>query len=98
MRRAFKACLWDGDFRDTVGASVTVGGKPHSQYTVFVNEATGQRAVAIANPSDTDKIKCEVTLPGARRPSIVTPEAPAPRDFTGQLELPAESAAVLLEL
>jgi hypothetical protein len=97
LRRAFKAYLWDGDFTDTVGASVTVGGKLHSQYTVFVKQGSGARAVAIANPSNTDEIMCDVILPNARRMSTVTPEAPEPREFSGQLRIPAESAAVLVE-
>jgi hypothetical protein len=98
LRRSYKAYLWDAEFRDTLGASVTVGGKPHSQYSVFVKQGTNQRAIAIANPSNKDKILCDVNLPQAQRLSIVTPEAPEARDFSGQLQLSAHSAAVLLEL
>lgn len=98
LRRSYKAYLWDGDFRDTLGASVTVGGKPHSQYTVFVKHGTNRRAVVVANPSDYREIRCDVSLPNVRRLSLVTPEEPEPKDFTGQLRIPTESAAVLLEL
>ena len=98
LRRSYKAYLWEGEFRDTLGASVTVGGKPHSQYTVFVEQGTGQRAVAIANPSDSDGILCDVNVPNARRLSVVSPEMPTPQDFAGQLRIPKESAVVLLEL
>ena len=79
LRRSYKAYLWDGEFRDTLGASVTVGGKPHSQYTVFVKQGTGQRALAIANPSNSDEILCDVNLPNSQRLSVVTPEAPEPQ-------------------
>ena len=98
LRRSYKEYLWDGDFQDTLGASVTVGGKPHSQYTVSVKQGTGQRALAIANPSNSDDILCDVSLPNSRRLSIITPEAPEPRDFSGQLRIPKESAAILIEL
>jgi hypothetical protein len=98
LRRSFKAYLWDAEFRDTLGATVTVAGKPHSQYSVFVKQGTKQRAIAIANPSNVDEILCDVNLPQAQRLSIVTPEAPEPRDFSGQLKLPAASAGALLEL
>ena len=98
LRRRYRAFLWDGDFRDTQGATVQVGGKPHAQYTVFVKQDTGERALAIANPSDSDEILCDVTLPNARRLSIVTPEAPEAKELNGQLRIPAESAAILLEL
>jgi len=98
LRRTYGAYLWDGDFRDTLGGAVTVGGKAHSQYTIFVKHGTGQRAIAIANPSNTDYILCEVSLPNARGLSVVTPEEPQPREFSGQLRIPEESAAVLFEL
>jgi len=98
LRRPYKAYLWDGDFNDTLGASVKVGGKPHSQYTVFVKQGTGQRALAITNPSNSDEILCDVSLPNSQRLSILTPEAPEPHDFSGQLSIPRESAVVLLEL
>ena len=98
LRRSYKAYLWDGDFRDTLGASVTVGGKPHSLYTVFVKQETGRRALAIANPSNSDEILCDASLPNSQRLSIVTPETPEPKDLRGQLRIPAESAAVLIEL
>lgn len=98
LRRSYKAYLWDGDFRDTLGASVTVGGKPHSQYTVFVTHGKKRRAVVVANPSDSREIRCDVSLPNASRLSLVTPEEPELKDFIGQLSIPAESAAILLEL
>ncbi len=98
LRRLYKAYLWEGDFRDTLGASVTVGGKPHSQYTVFVKQGTGQRAVAIANPSNSEDMLCDANLPNSHRLGVVTPEAPEPKDFSGQLRIPRESAAILIEL
>jgi hypothetical protein len=94
----YKAYLWDGEFRDTLGASVNVGGKPHSQYTVFVNPASEKRAVVVANPSDSDEIRCDVNVPNSQRLSMVSPEKPTPQEFTGQLRIPRESAVVLLEL
>jgi hypothetical protein len=98
LRRTYKAYLWAGDFTDTVGASVTVGGKPHSLYSVFIKKETGQRALAIANPSNAEAILCEAKLPNARRLSVVTPEAPEPKEATAQLRIPAESAAIVIEL
>jgi hypothetical protein len=98
LRRRYKACLWDGEFRDTLGATVTVGSKRHSQYSVFVNNSTGRRALVIVNPSDSDEILFDISLPNPRRLSVVTPEIPEPKDFTGRLRIPAESAAALLEI
>ena len=98
LRRNYKDYLWHGKFIDTLGASVTVGGKPHAQYTVHMKQETGQRALAIANPSNSEEILCDVSLANPSALSIVTPEAPEPKGFSGQLRIPAESAAVLLEL
>ena len=98
LRRRYKAYLWDGEFKDTLGATVTAAGKPHSQYSVFVNNSTRQRALVVANPSDSDEVLFDITLPNALRLSVVTPETPEPRNFSGQLRVPASSAAVLLEI
>jgi hypothetical protein len=98
LRRKYKAYLWDGEFRDMLGATVTVGGKPHSQYSVFVNTSTGHRAVVIVIPSNSDEMLFEVSLPDSRVLKTVTPEMPEPNHFTGQLRIPAESAAALLEI
>jgi hypothetical protein len=97
LRRRYKAYLWDGEYRDTLGATVTVGGKSHPQYSVFVNNSTRQRALVIVNPSNSDEMLFDVSLPDPRRLSVVTPEMPEPKDSTGQLRIPAESVAVLLE-
>jgi hypothetical protein len=81
-----------------LGATVTVGGKPHSQYSVFVNNSTGQRALVIVNPSDSNELLYDIALPNPQRLNVVTPEMPEPKDFNGQLRIPAESAAALLEI
>jgi hypothetical protein len=98
LRRKYKAYLWDGEFRDTLGATVMAGGKPHSQYSVFVNNSTGRRALVIVNPSDSDEMLFDISLPDPRQLSVVTPEIPEPKDFAGRLRVPAESAAALLEI
>lgn len=78
--------------------SVSVAGSPHSQYTVFTKAGSKLRAVVIANPSNEDELACEVNLPGAQRLSLIAPESPEPKEFTGQLKIAMESAAVLHEI
>lgn len=73
------------------------GGKPHLPYTVFVKARTNLRAVVVSNPSDSKELLCNVNLPSPRRLRLVTPEEPDARDFTGQVRIPAEGAAVVLE-
>jgi hypothetical protein len=48
LRRKYKAYLWDGAFRDTLGANVS-SDKQH-RYSVFA-AADGKRAVVVINPS-----------------------------------------------
>ncbi len=98
LRRRYKEWLWDAEFRDTLGAKVTVGGAPLSTYSVF-RRKDGLRAVALANMSDTDPIVCEVSLDHAKTADLklVTPEQPEPKPWPGKLELAPGSAAVVLE-
>lgn len=39
----------DGEFRHTVGAQVTVDGKPHNTYSMFLNAASGKAGLVIVN-------------------------------------------------
>jgi hypothetical protein len=83
LRRRCKAYFGDGEYRDTLGAAVAVGGKRHSQYSVFVSNPTGRRALAIANPSNSEEMLFDISLPDPQRLNVVTPEVPDPKDFTG---------------
>src|SRR5258708_26610483 len=46
LRRKYKAWIWDAEFRDTLGASVSADGT--HRYSVFVGP-TGKRAVVVVN-------------------------------------------------
>jgi hypothetical protein len=98
LRRRYRDWLWDAEFRDTLGAKVTVGGAPLSTYTVF-HRKDGLRAVVMANMSDTDSIVCEVSLDHAKSAELkwVTPEQPEPKPWPGKLELAPGAAVVVLE-
>jgi hypothetical protein len=98
LRRRYREWIWDAEFRDTLGAQVTVGGVPLETYTVF-RRNDGLRAVVLANMSDTDPMVCEISLnhPSPAGLKLVSPEQPDPRPWPGKLELAPGSAAVLLE-
>jgi hypothetical protein len=98
LRRRYREWLWDAEFRDTLGATVTANGKPHDTYTVFQRE-DGRRAVVVANMSDTESILCEVQLETAKPADLhwASPEKPEPQNWPGKLELASGSAAVILE-
>ena len=94
LRRQYKEWLWDADFRDTLGATVTSDG-PH-RYSVFVTKS-GKRAVVIVNTHPQKDLTAQVTLPNLGKLVIATPEDPTARDASPTVQVPARSAAVLME-
>jgi len=94
LRRKYKAWLWDGDFRDTLGASLSANGA--SRYSVF-NAADGKRAVVVINQEFNKAISAKVNLPNATQLVTATPEHPDAVPTDGNLEIPARSAAVVME-
>ena len=94
LRRKFKAYLWDGEYRETLGANVT-GNGPH-RYSVFVS-ANGKRAVVVVNPGQDKAIAVKVELPNAGKLITATPEHPEGESTTGALQIPARCAAVIIE-
>jgi hypothetical protein len=94
LRRKYKAYLWDGDFRDTLGANVGADGS--YRYSVFVTTG-GKRAVVVINQESTKSITAKVSVPKAGKLVVATPEQPAAQPTTGTLQIPARSAAVVME-
>ena len=94
LRQKYKAYLWDGDYRDTLGASVSANGA--YRYSVFVT-ATGKRAVVVVNQELSREITARVSLVKSGALVLATPEQPDARPTTGALQIPARSAAVVME-
>jgi hypothetical protein len=49
LRTELRDYFWDGEFRDTVGATVINEKKPHHPYAVFINARTGKSGLVICN-------------------------------------------------
>jgi hypothetical protein len=94
LRRKYKAYLWDGAFRDTLGANVSADGQ--HRYSVFA-AADGKRAVVVVNPSSDAAITAKLDLPNARNLVVATPEQPDAQLTSGTLRIPARSAIVVME-
>ena len=94
LRRRYKDYLWDAEFRDTEGAEVSANGYIH--YAVFVT-ATGKRAVVVVNRESNRAVTATVELPHAGKLVVATPEQPDARATSGTLQVPARSAAVVME-
>lgn len=94
LRSKYKAYLWDGEFRDTLGAEVSADGS--HRYSVFVADGA-KRAVVIINQEFNRAITAQVDLPHPARLVMATPEQPDAQPTTGTLQIPARSAAVVME-
>jgi hypothetical protein len=94
LRRRYKDYLWDGTFRDTLGATVT--GNGNIRYSVFVT-ATGKHAVVVVNMEPVKAITASVKLPHSGKLIVARPELPNPAPTPGVFEIPARSAAVVIE-
>lgn len=94
LRRRYKAQLWDAEFRDTLGASLSADGS--HKYSVFV-AANGKRSVVIVNEESKRTITASVQLPNSGNLVLVSPEQPAPIKISSTLKIPARSAVVLME-
>lgn len=94
LRRKYKAWIWDAEFRDTLGASVTSDGS--HRYTVFRN-AAGKRAVVIVNRESSKAITAKLELPNPGRLVFASPEQLDAKSVSGALQIPARSAVVVME-
>ena len=94
LRRRYRAWLWDADFRDTLGATITAAAAP--RYSVFVGHS-GRRAVVVINDNFNKPLAASVALPHPGVLVVATPEEPDARPTTGQLNIPPRSAAVVME-
>ena len=93
LRRRYKEYLWDGQFRDTIGARVTADGT--FRYSVF-DAPTGKRAVVVVN-TDSKAITATVQIPNAGNLVTATPDDPDAQPATGVIQIPARSAAAVME-
>ncbi len=94
LRRKYKAWIWDADFRDILGASVSSNGA--HKYSVF-HTAAGKRAVIVANLDPNRAITASLEMPNPGRLLAATPEQPDAQPTSGTLQIPARSAIVVME-
>jgi len=67
------------------------------RYSVFAAKG-GKRAVVVVNLEQAKPISAKIALPNAGHLAMVTPEKPDPQPVAGAINVPARSAAVVLEL
>jgi len=96
LRRKYNNWIWNAEFRDVLGASVTSNGA--HRYSVF-QTAEGKKAIVVANFEKDKTIHAKVTLDGKNSASfnMATPENPDAVSSTGEVDVPARSVVVLME-
>ena len=94
LRRKYRAWLWDSEFRDTLGATVSSDGG--HRYSVF-RTATGKRAVIIVNTESSKGITATLNIQNSEDLMAATPEQPDAQPTSGPLQIPARSAIVVME-
>ena len=94
LRRRYREYLWDAEYRDTLGATVTANGR--CRHSVFLAKS-GKRAVVVVNQEFAKEISVKVELPNPGTLAAATPENQQASLTTGSLHIPARSATVLME-
>jgi hypothetical protein len=94
LRRRYRALLWDAEFRDTLGATVTSDGR--HRHSVFV-ASSGKRTVVVVNQEYSKAITAKMNLPNPGSLMVATPEQPESRPASDTVTIPARSAIVIME-
>jgi len=94
LRRKYRQWIWDAEFGDTLGATVTGDGPV--RYGVFGRE-NDRRAVVVVNPHAHKVLTATVKLPNPRQLVVATPEQQEAQPTSGTVRIPPRSAAVMME-
>jgi len=97
VRKEYRAHLWDGEFMDTLGASVKYAdGTPHKLYSRFVAK-DGTSAVVIANYSNDESITVTAELDNGTLTRYRLVDDAAFKSTENGIVIPARSAAIVFE-
>jgi hypothetical protein len=97
LRRRYREYLWDGEFQDTVGASVTAGKEGYKDYSVFRHADKDKYAVVLCNNAK-DACQVRIQLPGRQASWVMAdPENPQAVACDGTVTVRPLSAVVLME-
>jgi hypothetical protein len=94
LRKRYREYIWDAEFRDTLGATVTADG--FHRYAVYA-AGNGKRAIIIASLETGKSINAKLALPNAGSLVAATPEKPDSQPISDSFAIPARSAVVIME-
>jgi Domain of unknown function (DUF6259) len=97
LRSELRDFFWDGEFRDTVGASVWCEGQPHQPYSIFTNAKNGKSGLVICNYAEYLAVTVSASLDsgeGLSRWRLV--DGTRWESFEGEIHIPPQSAVVVI--
>ena len=94
LRRKYQEYLWDAEFHDTLGATVSADGS--HRYSVFVTRE-GKRAVVVVNQEQNKAITANVQIANPGGLVAASPEQPDAQATSGVLTVAPRSAIVVME-
>ena len=97
LRTELREYFWDGEFRDTLGASVTSEGKTHHPYAVFFNTKTNKVGLVICNYEEHLPVTAAARQEnGEAFNSYRLVDNPDWKPVEGGIIIPPQSAAVVI--
>lgn len=98
LRSELRDYLWDGEFRDVCGASVTTSdGKKHRPYSVFENQTNGKKCIVVCNYDYKETVEVSVKPDDEAKVSLYRlVDEDVWHEISGFIKIPPCSAAVVL--
>ena len=95
LRSRYEDYVWNADYQDTVGASVT---GENVRYGVFTSRKNGKKAVVIYNVNTTDSRTATVKIDGVQGKLVyATPDNQKAAAFGGRITLGPQGMAIIME-
>jgi hypothetical protein len=97
FRTRYSDYLWNGEFRDSIGAKVAIPPDVLVSYSVFLHSQKKLRAVVLVNDDRSAAHEATIELHNAGSLSCASPEFPELQSCGPSVSVPARSALVLFE-
>ncbi|HEX5284213.1 MAG TPA: DUF6259 domain-containing protein [Bryocella sp.] len=98
FRKRYRSYVWDGEFRDNQDAEISVDGKTYEEFSVFARP-DGKRGAVIMNGGSAST-HASIQFEGGSRSALAwaSPDDPEQHPTEGQVQVPAKSAVLVMEI
>ena len=62
LRTELREYFWDGEYRDKIGATVSLNGRSHHPFSVFINHSNGKSGLVVANYDEKETLTVQAAL------------------------------------